>query len=135
FEGRTGTPVTLEQVAPGKGQARWEDGGVPRSCDFDTVTTDSVPPFPETPGELSPQPPDFLSALGEAARTVAREWARYAVSRVLLRGRTGERVGTDGRNLLVQGGFTLPWAEDLLVPALPVFAGKELPRQGPLAVG
>ena len=29
FEGRTGTPVTLEQAAPGKGRACWDDGGVP----------------------------------------------------------------------------------------------------------
>src|SRR5213078_1235987 len=70
YEGRTGTPVTLEQVGPGKGQARWDEGGVPRSYDFDTVTPDSVPPFPETPGDLSPQPPGFLSALAEAVRTV-----------------------------------------------------------------
>src|SRR5205823_10283012 len=113
----------------------WDDGGVPRSYEFDTVAPDRVPPFSETPGEMAPQPPGFLPALAEAVRTVARDAARYSVTRVLLRGQPGELVGTDGRHLLVQGGFSLPWAEDLLVPALPVFAGKELPRPGPVAVG
>src|SRR5205807_8371005 len=86
FEGRDGKPVTLDEAAPGKGRATWDEGGVPRGCEFNTVVPDSVPPFPATPGELAPQPPPFLAALAEAVRTVARDAARYAaVRRVLLR--------------------------------------------------
>jgi hypothetical protein len=44
-------------------------------------------------------------------------------------------VGTDGRQLLVQGGFSFPWDEDLLVPALPAFGCRELPRDEPVSLG
>src|SRR3954451_19096212 len=50
-EGRTGAPVTLRGAAPGRGRAAWDDGGVPGSRAFDAVPPDSVPPFPEPPGE------------------------------------------------------------------------------------
>ena len=38
----------------------------------------------------------------------------------------GQLVGTDGRQALIWGGFTFPFADDLLVPAVPVFGCKEL---------
>ena len=44
-------------------------------------------------------------------------------------------VATDGRQLLVQGGFTFPWDGDVLVRRSPVFACKGLPRDRPVAVG
>jgi hypothetical protein len=44
-------------------------------------------------------------------------------------------VGTDGRQLLIQGGFAFPWKEDLLIPGAPVFGCAELPREEPAAVG
>jgi hypothetical protein len=52
FEGRTDAPVTLEQLAPDQGQARWSEGGVPRAVDFDTVTPDSAPALPRVPARL-----------------------------------------------------------------------------------
>jgi hypothetical protein len=70
----------------------------------------------------------FLSALAEAARTAARENG-LSLSKVLLRGKGGCVVATDGKQLMVQTGFALPWQDDLLVPALPAFACKELAAQ------
>src|SRR5205807_2258054 len=72
FEGKADAPVVLEQVAPGKGQARWSEGGTPRAVDFDAVTPDSLPQLPEVPARLAAMPEGFLVALGEAARTTAR---------------------------------------------------------------
>ncbi len=40
-----------------------------------------------------------------------------------------------GRQLLVQGGLSLPWPEDLLVPALGAFGCRELSCEGPIALG
>ena len=60
-------------------------------------------------------------------RTAARESTRYGLSLVQLRGRAGEVVATDGRCLLVQGGFPLPWPEDVLVPRVAAF-GMRLKR-------
>jgi hypothetical protein len=78
--------------------------------------------------------PDFLPALAEAARTASREVGRRSLSQILLR-RDGLLVGTDGRQLLVQGGFSFPWDEDLLVPALPAFGCRELPRDESVSLG
>ena len=52
-----------------------------------------------------------------------------------LRGGRGEVAATDGRQLLVQGGFAFPWAGDLLVGRCPAFARPELPRDDGFDVG
>src|SRR5215469_15306626 len=135
FEGRAEPCVTLEQVTFGKGRASWDEGGVPRSLEFDTVTPDSVPQLPARPKKLAPVPDEFLAALAEAARTAGRESARLAVSRVLLRGKAGAVVATDGRQLLVQGGFPLPWPDDVLVPRVPAFGCRELEGAAPVRLG
>jgi hypothetical protein len=135
FEGRRDDPVELEQVAFGKGRARWTDGSVPRVIDLETVVPDSVPSFPPLPRQLTPMPLEFLQALDQAARTTARESVRYALSRLQLRGKAGEIVATDGRQLLVQGGFTLPWPDTILVPRVPAFGAREVAGAGAVAAG
>src|SRR5262249_18383622 len=62
----------------------------------------------------------------DACRTSVRHPPRYALDHVQLRGQAGQLIASDGKQLLVQGGWQLPFAEDLLVPALPVFAAREL---------
>ncbi len=135
FEGRTEAPVSLENIAVGKGRARWEDGGVPCALDFDTVPPDGLPPLPDPPAKWTPMPPEFLHALDEASHSAARESARFALTRIQLRGQRGEVVGTDGGQLLVQAGFPFPWAEDLLVPRLSAFGCRELADHAEVRVG
>src|SRR5262249_31753084 len=89
IEGRSDTPVVLEEVSPGKGRARWAADGESLVRDFDTVKLDSLPSFPALPKQFTPQPPEFLTALDEAARTAARDTARYSLLRVQLRGKSG----------------------------------------------
>src|SRR5262249_56739341 len=100
-----------------------------------SVTPDSVPPFPESPEKFTELPDSFLVALQEACLSAARESVRFGIARVQLRGRKGAVVGTDGRQLLVWGGFPLPWKEDLLVPRLPVFGFRDTPIARPVAIG
>jgi hypothetical protein len=135
FEGRRDDPVELEQLSFGKGQARWTDGGVPRVIDLETVTPDSVPEFPALPKRWTPLPTGFLRALDEVARTTARESARFALTRLQLRGKTGEIIATDGRQLLLQGGFTFPWSDTVLVPRVPAFGSRDLAGEEQVAVG
>jgi hypothetical protein len=135
FEGRRDEPVELEQVAFGKGQARWTDGGVPRVIDLETVVPDSAPAFPTLPKQFTPMPAEFIQALDEAAKTTARESVRFALARIQLQGKTGEIVATDGRQLLVQGGFAFPWTDTVLVPRVPAFGIRELANEGKVAVG
>jgi len=100
FEGRHADKVTLEPVSFGKGTARWEDAGISRSIAFETVEPENVPEFPTLPKQMVP----FLGglqAVAEAGQTTARSSVRFALGRIQLRGKTGEVIGTDGRQLLV----------------------------------
>ena len=44
-------------------------------------------------------------------------------------------IGTDGATALVYGGFDLPFADDLLVPAVRLFGRKEIAGQSDVRVG
>jgi hypothetical protein len=135
FKGRRGDPVALEPTGPGKGRARWDEGGVPRTVEFDTLAPDTVPGPPAFPREWTPMPPGFLPALAEATQTTNRDPGRFALSRVQFRGKRGEVIATDGRQLLVQGGFPLPWPDTILVPRVPAFGARELADEREVAVG
>src|SRR5262249_50233776 len=71
FEGSTPDPVSLESVASDRRHARWEKGGESRELELETVTPDSVPPFPELPERFAPLPDSFLRAFQEACVTAA----------------------------------------------------------------
>ena len=135
FEAATDDPVTLEGAGPGEGRASWYAGGSPRAAAFATLDPAVLTPFPDAPAKLATLPAAFLGAMADAARVAAREPTRYALQRVLLRGRTGEVVATDGKQLLVQAGFPFPWKDDALVPRLDVWGSRELPREGPVSAG
>jgi hypothetical protein len=135
-EGRDETPVELEAAAPDRTSARWVDGGVPQTRDYDVPVVESLAPFPDLPTNWSTCPAALLDALAETFRTGADDAARYALDCLQLKAADGghEVVATDGHQLLVLGGFPLPWAGDVLVRRSPVFACKALPRDRPLAV-
>ena len=135
FEGRTDEPVSLEQKSFGQGVATWDEGGSPVCKDFPTLAVEGLPPFPEAPARLRKLDAAFLRALDDACGATARDSGRYALERVLLRGKDGQVVATDARHLLVQSGFDLPWSGDALVPRLGVWGMKELPQDSPVGVG
>jgi hypothetical protein len=134
FERRTEASVTLDEVASGRGRATWNEGGVPQTVDFETVDPGQVPKLPELPTRLAALSEDFLTGLGEASRTTAREATRFGVTRVQVRGQSGQVVATDGRQLLVQGGFHFPWQETLLLPRLPVLDLPGVVLSGPVGL-
>ena len=123
-EGGRGT-VDLETVGAGKGRASWIDGAVPRTVEFDITDAESLPDLPKRPGVIADVGADFLTVLAEASQTAAKDSARFALTHIQLRGKRGQVVGTDGRQLLVQSGYRLPWSEDVLIPALPVYGCRE----------
>jgi hypothetical protein len=135
LEGKEHSPVCLERVAETRGRASWQEGGVPRREDFEILLPDAVPTFPPLPPRLHSQPVALLSALVEGARTAGRDSGRFAVSRIMLAGKCGEVAGTDGKHLLIQGGFELPWKENVLVPALPVLAAPEMNAGEKVSIG
>lgn len=135
FEGRGEDAVTLEAGDDGTVIGRWSDGGVPQVVEYQTPARDKQPLFPEAPEEFVSNPLGLLKALDEAVQTAAQDGVRFAVQRIQLRGRTGEVVATDGRQLLVQGGFEFPWDNDVLVARVPIFGGKELAQAESVEIG
>jgi len=100
LEGRGSGTVQLEQISPVKGRVCWSEGTV----SFDTATPDSLPPPPQPVGKPTQLEPQFLSALADATRSTNRDAVRYALQHLMLRGKDGAVVATDGRQLLVQRG-------------------------------
>jgi hypothetical protein len=135
MEGRGGEPVTLEATEPGQGRARWSAGAVPRVVDFHATLPDKIPSLPDMPRHGKAFSTDLLRALTEAGRSTGQQAVRMGLTRIQLRGRTGQIVATDGKQLLVQGGFPFPWNDDVLVPRLPVFGYRDVSWEGPVRVG
>jgi hypothetical protein len=133
FDGTRSDPVTLEVKSTRRGIAKWRDRTGPRSTNFELTKSDVT--WPAEPDQLTALPPEFVPALHEAGRSASREESRYALARIQVRGRAGQLVATDGKQALVQGGFTFPFAEDLLVPALPVFGTKEVSVEREVGIG
>ncbi len=125
-EGAGDDPVKLA-AGPGlRGEARWAEGGVPRAHPFEAVRPETSHRPPAPPAHWHPAPPSVLTALHECGRAAARAGGgRYALTRVQVRGSTGQVVGTDGRVALVWGGFALPVGADVLVPTVPVFGARK----------
>lgn len=125
FEGASDEPVQLEAATASRGRASWKDGGVPRRSEFEVVSPATLT-WPAMPSKLVPMTAVLVPALEEACRTTARQGSRYALTKVLLRGKAGEVVATDGRQLLIQRGFKFPWSDDVIVSRVPAL--KQLPE-------
>jgi hypothetical protein len=117
--------VTLEPVGSLHGRATWE--GAPQDLELSTVAAEDRQGFPALTVRWRIPGAGFLRALREAVATACPEETRH-LNHVQLRGRDGLVVATDGRQLLVQSGFTFAWKDDLLVPCLPALLCRELAR-------
>jgi len=135
FEGRDDSPVVLEAADSGRTVVRWEDRRVPQTREYAVPEAGGLPLFPAPPASTETGAACLLDALAEAAATTDEGSTRYALDCIQLRGPAGEVVATDGRQILIQGGFRLPWDGDLLVRRTPLFAAHGLPRDRPVAVG
>jgi hypothetical protein len=125
-EGRDEGPVILEAGDAGRTVARWEDGGIPQVMAFAVPDNAKRLTFPESPGTFVANPPALLAALAEAARSAADAETRYAMHRLLIRGKQGDVVGTDSKELYIHGGFTFGLPEDVLVTRVAAFGRPEV---------
>jgi hypothetical protein len=124
-EGRGSGIVRFTPRPKGRVDVCWEDAGVP--CQREYVPRESSPlPFPAWPGRDSANEPSLLAALADAMEIPTGDPGRLSLTCVQLRGRQGDVVATDGRQMLIQGGFRFPWKDALLVPRTSVFAAREL---------
>ena len=127
------TPVRLEQLGADRGIASWEDGKQSHDQEFSATDPESMVSFPESPEDLRLIESNFLAALHDAEGCTAGEDGRFALTYAQLRG-AGVIVGTDGKQLLWQTGFSFPWEDDPLVQPTRVFGSKALKRK-PVSLG
>ena len=109
----------------------------PRRSDLIILKSDGspYPPPRPLPRAFVINPPRLLRALEEAGRTAYDYPIRFSLHCLLLRGRLGEVVASDGRQLLIQGGFQFPWDEDLLIPRAAVFGCRAIDHRSSIEVG
>jgi hypothetical protein len=133
LEGRDDSPITLEAAGPDRTIARWSDRGVPQSRTYDVPVIGSVVAMPTPPETWSPAPKGLLGALAEAALTAGETSPRYALDCIQF-GADGAIAATDGRQVLIQRGFSFPWTGDAIVRLAPLFAGHGLPQDQSVAI-
>ena len=134
-QGHDGGAVTLEAAEPGRTVVRWADRGIPRSRAYAVMPLANLAPFPGLPDAFEPIPAAVLDALAEAAATTDADSTRYALGCIALRSDSSDHAATDGRQVLIRGGFRWPWSRTVLVRRPPPLAARELPRDRPVEVG
>jgi hypothetical protein len=128
-------PVELCVGPKLKGEAWFTDRGIHKTHPFDAILPGKQHRPPEPPDDWHTVPIEFLSALYECGRTTAKDATRFALTRVQLKGKAGQVVATDGRTAFLRAGFSFTFADDLLVPALPVFGARELAGERSVRIG
>ena len=111
FDGKSA--VTFVRTALGV-EVAWEDGGIPLRKTY--AAPAAAPSVPNIEGSAKVVVPGLLQALAHASQCAGTEGqSRYAMHRIQIRGAQGEIVASDGRQALIQNGFTFPWQEDVLI--------------------
>ncbi len=127
-------PVEFDADENLNGIARWAGDGAPGSVPVTFVLPGKQhDPLPRP--ETKPVAIRLLVALHEAGRTSSREDGRFALSRVQVLGAKGRIIATDGKIAVLFDGFTFPFTEDALVPAVPLFGSPEVRDETDVRVG
>ncbi len=117
-------------------EARWTDPTGPRSHPFAALKPGRQHDPPSEVREWVPCPAKVLAALHACGQAAARVGSpRYALERLCLAGSSKRVVGSDGKVALLSGPFPLPFTDDKLIPAIPVFGNLEWTTQTTLSVG
>jgi len=86
-----------------------------------------LPPLPESTTAHSFK---LFDALLDAGRCVDADNKRYSLGGICFRGEKSQILSTDGRQALIQDGFSFPFDDDVLCPVSKIFASKELREIG-----
>ena len=138
FDDCAGSRIDLVQLTPAESNtliARWDDDGVEQLLVVEQRPLPAATDFPSLPEQLTKNPPRLVAALRDAAETTDATSSRYALGCIQIRGKRGEIVATDGRQLLLQRGFEFPFDDDLLIGRHQVFQASELLAADHVAVG
>ena len=131
----SGGDARIDIDANGDGRCEWDQRGERRESKWQSLgLPEGFGPWP-LPKAVKPVDASLLSALHECGKCTSRESIRFAMSRLQIQGKAGKVAGTDGRQLLVWNGFRFAFPESILVPAVPVFASRELTTETDVRLG
>ncbi len=128
--------VELRHTRGLQAEARWTDVAGPQCHPFTTLKPGRPhDPRPELTDTV-PCPAKLLAALHACGQATARtSTPGYALDRLCLSGSSKRVIGSDGKAAVLAGPFPLPFADDRLVPAIPVFGSPEVSSQTQVSVG
>jgi hypothetical protein len=131
---RDDQPILLQAGENNTVVARWTSAGVPQVQTFDAPAALPDMLLSEPP-RWSPPQLRLPAAMNEALATADPDSMRYALGCLQFCGASGKIVATDGRQILVQGGFAIPWRNDRLVWASKLWTASELASSGSACLG
>ena len=134
-DGTKDEPVTLEANSTRRLTATWTERGIPCVREYATDTPSGKKDFPSLPETLVDNAPGLWTALHDALSAKDDSPTRFALNCLQLHGQQGRIAATDGRQVLIQQGFQFPWADEVLIPGLPILGCRELAGQQPVGVG
>ena len=132
--GRKDEPVTFEAGADGRVELRWTDRGVPRRAEC-LQCPPSEDSFPPTPTEFTANGAELWSALRDAITCTDELSTRYALGCLNLVGDSGRIEATDGRQALVQSGYSFGWEDSVLVPAAKLLGCSDIEPSDTIEIG
>ena len=132
IDGPGDEPVRLT-LSKKRVEIHWNDRGVPQLLVVDAQPTKHERPC--EPATMSPMPIEFINALHEASRTTSRESSRFALHRLQIQGDRGDVMASDATTLYWHNGFSFPFTETILIPAIPLFGVPEWTKFQKLSVG
>lgn len=136
LEGPGGGGARFERIGNDGIRCHWSDRGETKEVSCEPVPRENEPAALPPVEKLQVMSPSLLPALHACGQTASRNsGGRLALSRLQLRGQDGAIAGSDGHQLLLWRGFTFPFQENLLVPAIPLFGGRELSEEQEARLG
>ena len=133
-QGNKQEPVRLYCPKKNVLTAIWDDRRIERSMEYPLPKDDGTK-FHDGPQSFSENPPALLRALADAQACTDPTSTRYALGCIQLRGQSGQLAATDGRQLLLQSGYTFGFPDEVLVHSSDVFDCAELPQDQPVFIG
>jgi hypothetical protein len=111
----------------------WTDRGTAKEAIFEPLPFEEGHYVKPLPRKWQNVEPGVLAALHGCGATTGSAGTPFSL--LQLRGKEGRIVGTDGRQLLIMGGFSFPFHDNVLVPAVPVFGSGDFADEREVRMG
>ena len=108
---------------------RWDEYGIPQRKSFnkEEPRDPCILPVPE---RFEVDALQLYDGIVAAFPYTDPDAQRYALGGVALNGSNSTIAATDGRQMMIQSGYTFPWKENVVCPASKIFTSKELRSLG-----